>query len=120
MNMFNGKGELNAGSLKEAMGQIVRYASLLEENNPSNTGLVSPNVSDSRRDDLVARAINTQEGKTALAQAMANPIRRNLDYSGIGRRALVVDPLPQGALPTYDRDIDVSACVISSNGTAPE
>jgi hypothetical protein len=120
MNMFNGKGELNAGSLKEAMGQIVRYASLLEENNPSNTGLVSPSVSDSRRDDLVARAINTQEGKTALAQAMANPIRRNLDYSGIGRRALVVDPLPQGALPTYDRDIDVSACVISSNGTAPE
>ena len=120
MNMFNNKGELNAGSLKEAMGQIVRYASLLEENNPSNTGLTSPNVSDSRRDDLVARAINTQEGKVSLAQAMANPIRRNLDYSGIGRRSLVIDPLPQGALPTYDRDIDVSACVISSNGTAPE
>lgn len=33
---------------------------------------------------------------------------------------MVVDPLPQGALPTYDRDIDVAAVVISSNGTGPE
>ena len=62
----------------------------------------------------------TQEGKIALGQAMANPIRRNLDYQGVGRKALVVDPLPQGALPVYDRDIDVGAVVISSNGTAPE
>jgi hypothetical protein len=38
----------------------------------------------------------------------------------MARRALVVDPLPQGALPVYDRDIDVAATVISSNGTGPE
>ena len=31
-----------------------------------------------------------------------------------------MDPLPQGALPVYDRDIDVSAVVISSNGSGPE
>jgi hypothetical protein len=62
----------------------------------------------------------SQEGKIALGQAMANPIRRNLDYQGVGRRLLVVDPLPQGALPVYDRDIDVQAVVVSSNGSAPE
>jgi hypothetical protein len=50
----------------------------------------------------------------------ANPIRRNLDYQGVGRRVLVVDALPQGALPVYDRDIDVAAVVVSSNGAAPE
>jgi HK97 family phage major capsid protein len=49
-----------------------------------------------------------------------NPIRRNLDYQGVGRKALRVDPLPQGALPVYDKDIDVSAIVVSSNGAAPE
>lgn len=32
----------------------------------------------------------------------------------------MVDPLPQGALPVYDRDIDVTAVVVSSNGTGPE
>ena len=51
---------------------------------------------------------------------MANPIRRNLDYQGVARRALAVDPLPQGAIPAYDRDIDVAAVVISSNGSGPE
>lgn len=43
-----------------------------------------------------------------------------MDYQGIARRALVVDPLAQGALPVYDRDIDVAAVVVSSNGSAPE
>lgn len=121
MNMFSNNGEINAGSLKEALQVIAKYAQVLQDNNvPANTGMTSPNLSDSKRDDLISRAINSAEGKVALAQAMANPIRRNLDYHGIARRALVVDPLPQGALPTYDRDIDVTAVVISSNGTGPE
>ena len=121
MNMFNSKGEVNAGSMREALQTLVKYAAILEENTPSNIGLAGqPSLSDEKRDELISRAIMTQDGKIALAQAMANPIRRNLDYHGIARRALVVDPLPQGAMPTYDRDIDVAAVVISSNGTGPE
>ena len=121
MNMFNNQGQVNASSLKEALTTLVKYASILEDNQPSNMGLAGqPSLSDEKRDELIARAITTQEGKIALAQAMANPIRRNLDYHGIARRALVVDPLPQGAMPTYDRDIDVAAVVISSNGSGPE
>lgn len=121
MNMFNNKGELNASSIRDALTTISKYASILEDNVPSNMGLAGqPSLSDNKRDELISRAILTQDGKIALAQAMANPIRRNLDYHGIARRALVVDVLPQGALPTYDRDIDVTAVVISSNGTGPE
>lgn len=121
MNMFNGHGQMNASSLKDALQTLVKYAAVLEENTPSNMGLAgSPSLSDDKRDELISRAIMTQDGKIALAQAMANPIRKNLDYHGIARRALVVDPLPQGAMPTYDRDIDVAAVVISSNGTGPE
>lgn len=33
---------------------------------------------------------------------------------------MVVEPLSQGAIPSYERDIDVAAVVISSNGTGPE
>jgi len=121
MNMFNGQGQMNASSLTDALQTLVKYAAVLEENTPSNIGLAGqPSLSDEKRDELISRAIMTQDGKIALAQAMANPIRRNLDYHGIARRALVVDPLPQGAMPTYDRDIDVAAVVISSNGTGPE
>lgn len=119
-SMFDSKGNLNASSVKDAFAVIAKFAAAMEDGAPANTGLTSPSVSDNKRDELISRAILTNEGKLALAQAMANPIRRNLDYHGIARRALVVDPLPQGALPTYDRDIDVAAVVISSNGTGPE
>ena len=117
--LFNTQGELNASSVKDAFALISKWAAL-NEGQPANTGLVAPSMNDDKRDSLITRAILTNEGKLALAQAMANPIRRNLDYHGIARRVLVVDPLPQGALPTYDRDIDVAAVVVSSNGTGVE
>ena len=121
MNLFNAQGQMNASSLKDAFQTIIRYASVLEDNVPSNAMLAGqPSYNDAAKDDLIARAILTNDGKVALAQAMANPIRRNLDYQGIARRTLVPDPLPQGALPVYDRDIDVAAVIISSNGAAPE
>ena len=118
---FSNSGEMNASSMKDMLTQLTKYASILSENLPANQSMSGqPSLSDAQRDDLISRAINTQDGKIALAQAMANPIRRNLDYHGIARRALVVDALPQGALPTYDRDIDVAAVVVSSNGSGPE
>lgn len=120
MSMFDYKGELNASSLKDSLQNIMKFAAALE-NAPSNAALTgNATLSDEKRDDLISRAISTQDGKLSLAQAMANPIRRNLDYHGVARRALVVDPLAQGAMPTYDRDIDVTAVVISSNGSGPE
>lgn len=121
LSLFNTRGELNASSLKDALSTITKYASIIEENTPSNMHLSGhPGLNESQRDELISRAVMTNDGKVALAQAMANPIRRNLDYQGIARRCLVVDPLPQGALPVYDRDIDVTAVVVSSNGTGTE
>lgn len=121
MSLFNAQGELNALSERDALAQIVKYASIIERNQSANQNLAGqPSFTEEQKDELVRRALNTTEGKIALGQAMANPIRRNLDYQGVGRRVLVVDPLPQGALPVYDRDIDVAAVVVSSNGSAPE
>ena len=59
---------------------------------------------------LISNALETSEGRAALASAMANPIRTSLDYQGIGRKLLVVDPLPQGALPVYDRERTICDC----------
>jgi len=119
--LFNTHGEINASNVQEALSQIVKYASVIEDLQPSsNAQATAPGLNDSQRDEMIKQALMTQEGKIALGQAMANPIRRNLDYQGVARKALVVDPLPQGALPVYDRDIDVAAVVVSSNGSAPE
>jgi hypothetical protein len=121
MSLFDTRGDMNATSVKDALNTLVKYAAILQEGQPSNMALSGqPSLNDEKRDELISRAIMTQEGKIALAQAMANPIRRNLDYQGIARRLLVVDPLLQGVDPKYERDIDVAATVISSNGTGGE
>lgn len=77
-------------------------------------------MSTEQKEYLIAKALETEEGRMALAQAMANPIRTSLDYQGIGRKLLIVDPLPQGALPVYDKDVDAKAYVISKRGKAPD
>ena len=118
--MFNKQGELNAYDRTDALNQLIKYASVLSNNVPSNAAQAESSFSEDQREAMLKKALMTQEGKIALGQAMANPIRRALDYQGVGRKALVVDPLPQGALPVYDKDIDVAASVISSNGAAPE
>ena len=77
-------------------------------------------MTNEQKEYLISKALETEEGRIALAQAMANPIRVSLDYQGVGRKLLVVDPLPQGALPVYDKDVDAKAFVISKRGKAPD
>lgn len=76
MSIFNGSGEMNAASVKDALNTLVKYAAILEEGQPSNMALAGqPSINDEKRDELISRAIMTQEGKIALAQSMPNPIR---------------------------------------------
>lgn len=72
------------------------------------------------KDAIIEKLLMTPEGKMKLAASMQNPLRERLDYEGVFRRAAVVDPLPQGALPYYDRDVDVPAIVIGEEGQTPE
>jgi hypothetical protein len=75
MSMFSTHGDMNANSVRDALQTLVKYAAILEEGQPSNIALSGqPSLNDEKRDELIARAIMTQDGKLALAQAMANPI----------------------------------------------
>ena len=51
-----------------------------------------------------ALAEDKAAGRSALAASMMQPIRGNLDYQGIARKCLVIQPLPQGALPVYQEN----------------
>jgi len=57
-----------------------------------------------RKQAFIAEYIKTAEGRGGLADSMAQPLRRRLDYQGIGRKAFMVQELPSGALPTYTRE----------------
>jgi hypothetical protein len=77
-------------------------------------------TNDMEREALIAQALETDEGRTALAQAMVEPIRRALEYQAVGRKLLMVDELPQGALARYERDVRATAHVISRRGGVPD
>ena len=71
MSLFDTRGGMNATSVKDALNTLVKYAAILEEGQPSNMALSGqPGLNDDKRDELIARAIMTQEGKLALAQAI--------------------------------------------------
>ena len=48
-------------------------------------------LSDQDKEKVIAQALETDEGRTALAQAMVEPIRRSLEYQAVGRKLLMVD-----------------------------
>jgi len=76
MSLFNAQGEMNGVSVKDALSTLVKYAAIIEENQPSNAALAGrPDLNNTKRDEMISKAILTQDGKVALAQAMANPIR---------------------------------------------
>jgi hypothetical protein len=48
-------------------------------------------LTDQEKELVIAQALETDEGRTALAQAMVEPIRRALEYQAVGRKLLMVD-----------------------------
>lgn len=72
------------------------------------------------RESLIAQALDTPQGRVALAQAMVEPIRRALEYQAVGRKLLMVDELPQGAYARYEKDVRATAHVISRRGAVPD
>lgn len=81
--------------------------------------MVKARTNNEQREIIIAQALETPEGRTALAQAMVEPIRTSLNYQAIGRKLLMVDELPQGALPRYERDVAVKSYVIPKRGSVP-
>jgi hypothetical protein len=55
---------------------------------------------------IISKYLRTQAGRQALAQAMIQPILRQLDYQGIARRALMVEPMPEGGASYYFNKIE--------------
>lgn len=53
----------------------------------------------------------------ALLRGMVNPLRSRIDYVSVARRSFLVEELPQGALPIYNRDPDVAQVVSAPSRT---
>lgn len=65
---------------------------------------------------ILAEHVKTASGRQKIAASMIQPLRKRRDYTSVGRKAFYVEQLPDGALPIYDKDADVSAYVIGEEG----
>jgi len=73
-------------------------------------------VNNSVKAKLISDYIGTAGGRAKLAASMTQPLRLRRDYMAVGRKTFLVEQLPDGALPIYDKDPDVTAYVVGEEG----
>jgi hypothetical protein len=54
----------------------------------------------------LGKLLHTASGRMRVAAALGPSLRRRRDYMSIARKALMVETLPDGALPIYDKEFD--------------
>lgn len=64
------------------------------------------------REAIVSEYLKTREGRLRLAMSMIQPIRRRIDYQSLSRKVFLVQQIPDGALPIYDKDPGVASIVV--------
>jgi len=57
---------------------------------------------------MLGQLLKTAGGRQKLAASLGPSLRRRRDYMSIARKALMVETLPDGALPIYDKEFDVT------------
>lgn len=73
-------------------------------------------VNNAVKQRLIGDLIKTPQGRAKLAASMTQPLRSRRDYAAVGRKTFMVEDLPDGALPIYDKDPDVTAFVVGEEG----
>ena len=77
---------------------------------------MTTNVENANKSALIGDFIKTAAGRQKLAASMTQPLRLRRDYMPVGRKTFLVEQLPDGALPIYDKDPDVTAYVVGEEG----
>ena len=73
-------------------------------------------VDNATKQKLISEYIKTPAGRAKLAASLTQPLRTRRDYTSVGRKTFLVEQLPDGALPIYDKDPDVTAYVVGEEG----
>ncbi|MBD3261453.1 MAG: hypothetical protein GF334_07195 [Candidatus Altiarchaeales archaeon] len=73
-------------------------------------------ISNELKQEIISQYIKTAAGRAKLAASMIQPLRLRRDYTSVARKAFLVEQLPDGALPLYDKDPNVTAFVVGEEG----
>ena len=73
-------------------------------------------ISNDVKREIIGEYLKTAAGRVKLAASMVQPLRLRRDYTSVGRKAFLVEQLPDGALPIYDKDPNVTAYIVGEEG----
>jgi len=73
-------------------------------------------ISNELKQQIIGDYLKTASGRAKLAASMVQPLRLRRDYTSVARKAFLVEQLPDGALPIYDKDPNVTAFVVGEEG----
>jgi len=123
--MFDGKNQVNAYDKKDVLRQIEalldRVATGEEKLLPARS-VTAEHISPTERADIFLSAFSDPSGQgfSKIGQELLLPIKEIIDYEGFGRRILKTYTLAQGQVNRIDKDVDVAAFIVSSDGRAVE
>lgn len=119
--MFNDKGEINAGSKKEALTQAYHLLNSASSRDLSfaRTAREESGMSKEARREVLAAALQDTEGFKVVGQELALPIKDILDYEGFSRNIFRVRKLAQAELARIPLDIRSVAWTIGQDGKTP-
>ena len=69
-----------------------------------------------QKHQLMTKLLTSSQGRKRIAASIQEPLRSLRDYVSVGRKTLMVDELPDGALPIYDKDVDTPAYIVAEEG----
>jgi hypothetical protein len=73
-------------------------------------------ASNATKQKIISEFVKTASGRQKLAASMTQPLRSRRDYHSVGRKTFLTESLPDGALPIYDKDPEVTAFVVGEEG----
>jgi hypothetical protein len=124
--MFDKNNVTNAWDKGDALRQAQTLLQMVSEGKeglgPAPRTVTAEHISPSERADVFLQAFSdpTGQGMTKIGQELLLPIKEIIDYEGFARRILKTYTLAQGQVNRIDRDVDVAAYVVSSDGRAVE
>ena len=120
--MFDSKGEINAISKKDALTQAHHLLNNVAKSSDlsfAKNARAQDTMSKEARRDVLAAAMQTEEGFRVVGQELALPIKDILDYEGFARKIFRVRKLAQAELFRIPLDVRSVAWVIGQDGKTP-
>jgi len=112
-SMFNNQGEINAYDKKDVLTQLQHFAELRSQYKSAQKDFYTPE----EKSRIIEAALSGDPvERLKFGSAMIPLVLERLDYEGFCRQVYRTHNVPQGAVISYEKDVNVTALVTNEDG----